>query len=101
MSTAIAIAALLVVPGLIIAGRRRSQRHIAERRNQAQEHRGLANATELEAHLQAAEAEERVAQAKREQLAAERHRLEAERNRAQARDLHTRADELDPDSSRR
>ena len=68
-----------------------------ENRRQAQEHRDLAQVSELEAQRSAAEAEERAARARREEAAAQQQELAAASSRAQAQDLNERADAIDPD----
>ena len=99
MSTAIGIIVALVLVAVVVwlVVRSRSAKRLERRRVEAEEHRRLAGASQLEAERMAAEADARAARAKQEQVAAEEQRLQAVQARSQARDLHARADELDPD----
>jgi hypothetical protein len=88
---------LVVVVGLTLFAKRRNEHLRRSHRREASETRDLARITQLEADKQAAEADERSARAKREQLEAEQQRIAASASQASARDLHSRADEIDPD----
>lgn len=93
----IAVAAIVLIAGLVLAGKRRRDTQLDTRRGEAQDARNLASVSQLEADKQAAGAEERLARAKRERLAAEQQQLAAQQQRTAAQDLQTHADAIDPD----
>jgi uncharacterized protein YlxW (UPF0749 family) len=94
---ALVLGALVVVVLLVVLGKRKAGHTKQVRREEAEEHRGLAHVAELQAEQQAAEAEERAARARKEHLEAEQQALEAERARTEAGEMRDKADRLDPD----
>ena len=87
----------MLVAVLVIAGRRRSEARDERLRVEAQEHRDLAQVSDLEAQRQKAAAEEQAARAKQDAIEAEQARLDAERQAGEAAELRAKADHLDPD----
>ena len=75
--------AIIVVGGIVFAGRQRREAQLAERREEAQEHRD--------------EAGSKARRAEQARLQAEEQAERAQRERDEAAELERRADEIDPD----
>jgi flagellar biosynthesis/type III secretory pathway M-ring protein FliF/YscJ len=76
---------------------RRSSARTEARREEASQHRDLAEVARLEADAKAAAAEEQAARARKEQLLAQHQHIEAQTAHETVVDLERQADEIDPD----
>ena len=91
------VVALLIIAGLALAARKRSEAQLEERRDVARGHREEAGAQASRAEQARREAEEEAERARREQQSAEERADLARRQEEAAEDLRRRADEVDPD----
>jgi flagellar biosynthesis/type III secretory pathway M-ring protein FliF/YscJ len=93
----VAIIAVLVVAVVAWMLVRRSSARTEARREEATQHRDLAEVARLEADAKAAAAEEQAARARKEQFLAEHQHIEAQAAHETVVDLERQADEIDPD----
>ena len=94
----VVIIAIVVAVAAVLMKRRANQK-AGELRNQAQEHRDEAKASEIAATRQETQANAMVAKAENDLLLAEQQRSAATVKREVAADLNVRADNIDPDVS--
>ena len=87
----------IVVAVAVVLMKRRANQKAGELRNQAQEHRDEAKASQIAATRQETQASAMAAKAKNDLLLAEQQRSAAAVKREVAADLNVRADNIDPD----
>lgn len=92
----VVIIAIVVAVAAVLMKRRANQKAV-ELRNQAQEHRDEAKASQVAATRQETQANAMAAKAKDDLLLAEQQRSAAAVKREVAADLNVRADNIDPD----
>ncbi len=93
----IVVFVVVVVAIVAVLMKRQANRKAVELRNQAQEHRDEAKASQLAATQQETQANAMAAKAKGDLLLAEQQRSAAAVKREVAADLNVRADNIDPD----
>ncbi len=93
----IVVIVVIVVAIAAVLMKRRANQQAAGLRNQAQEHRDEAKASQIAATRQETQANAMTAKAKEDLVVAEQQRNAAAVKREVAADLNVRADNIDPD----